>query len=72
MPDFRDRLLRSKQKAATVASSVRDLTVVSYGGPDVGLLCRAGKVRKVVYAFVSLDSIALEPHFRNPLAQAGA
>jgi glutaconate CoA-transferase subunit A len=24
-----------------------------------------GKVREVVYAFVSLDSIALEPHFRN-------
>ena len=35
-----------------------------YGGPDVGLLCAAGKVRKVVYAFVSLDSIPLEPHFR--------
>ncbi len=37
---------------------------VSYGGPDVGLLCAAGKVRKLVYGFVSLDSIALEPHFR--------
>jgi glutaconate CoA-transferase subunit A len=45
-------------------SSLRDLTVVSYGGPDVGLLCKAGKVRKVVYGFVSLDSIPLEPHFR--------
>ena len=45
-------------------SPVRDLTVVSYGGPDVGLLCAAGKVRKVVYSFVSLDSIPLEPHFR--------
>ena len=45
--------------------------IVSYGGPDVGLLCRAGKVREVVYAFVSLDSIALEPHFRNA-RQAGA
>jgi glutaconate CoA-transferase, subunit A len=50
---------------ALCRSSVRDLRVVSYGGPDVGLLCRAGKVREVVYAFVSLDSIALEPHFRN-------
>jgi glutaconate CoA-transferase subunit A len=30
----------------------------------VGLLCAAGKVRKLVYGFVSLDSIALEPHFR--------
>jgi glutaconate CoA-transferase subunit A len=52
-------------------SPVRDLTVVSYGGPDVGLLCAAGKVRKVVFAFVSLDSIALEPHFRTA-RQAGA
>ena len=52
-------------------SPVKDLTVVSYGGPDVGLLCAAGKVRKVVFAFVSLDSIALEPHFRNA-RQAGA
>ncbi|MGH9013519.1 MAG: CoA transferase subunit A [Acidimicrobiia bacterium] len=49
---------------AIVRSPLRDLTVVSYGGPDVGLLCAASKVRKVVYAFVSLDSIPLEPHFR--------
>ncbi|MDQ1533174.1 MAG: glutaconate CoA-transferase, subunit [Actinomycetota bacterium] len=49
---------------ALLRSSVRDLTLVTYGGPDVGLLCRAGKVRKVVYSFVSLDSIPLEPHFR--------
>jgi glutaconate CoA-transferase subunit A len=49
---------------AILRSPVRDLTVVTYGGPDVGLLCRAGKVRKVVYSFVSLDSIPLEPHFR--------
>jgi glutaconate CoA-transferase subunit A len=56
---------------ALCRSSVRDLTVVSYGGPDVGLLCATGKVRKVVFAFVSLDSIALEPHFRNAM-QAGA
>jgi glutaconate CoA-transferase subunit A len=46
-------------------SSLRDLTIVSYGGPDVGLLCAAGKVRKLVYGFVSLDSIPLEPHFRR-------
>jgi glutaconate CoA-transferase subunit A len=49
---------------AIARSSLRDLTIVSYGGPDVGLLCATGKVRKVVYAFVSLDSIPLEPHFR--------
>lgn len=46
-------------------SDVKDLTVVSYGGPDVGLLCRAGKVRRAIYGFVSLDTIPLEPHFRN-------
>ncbi len=42
----------------------RDLTVVSYGGPDVGLLCAAGKVRKLVFGFVSLDTVPLEPAFR--------
>ncbi|OPG11248.1 CoA transferase subunit A [Microbispora sp. GKU 823] len=45
-------------------SALTDLTIVSYGGPDVGLLCAAGKVRRVVAPFVTLDSIALEPHFR--------
>ena len=45
-------------------SPLRDLTLVAYGGPEVGLLCKAGKVRKVVYGFVSMDSIPLEPHFR--------
>jgi glutaconate CoA-transferase, subunit A len=49
---------------ALCASPLRDLTVVSFGGPDVGLLCAAGKVRKLIYGFVSLDSIALDPHFR--------
>jgi acyl CoA:acetate/3-ketoacid CoA transferase alpha subunit len=51
-------------------SDLRDLTVVAYGGPDVGMLCAAGKVRKVVYGFVSLDSIPLEPHFRVARQQA--
>src|SRR5690606_27736270 len=46
-------------------SDVRDLTVVAYGGADVGMLCAAGKVKKVVFAFVSLDFIALEPWFRD-------
>ncbi len=49
---------------ALAASDVTDLTIVSYGGPDVGLLVAAGKVRRVVTGFVSLDSIPLEPHFR--------
>ena len=49
---------------ALLRSPITDLTIVSYGGPDVGLLCAAGKIRKLVYGFVSLDSIPLEPHFR--------
>jgi glutaconate CoA-transferase subunit A len=49
---------------AILRSPLKDLTIVSYGGPDVGLLCAAGKVRKLTYGFVSLDSIPLEPHFR--------
>jgi glutaconate CoA-transferase subunit A len=56
---------------AIARSPLTDLTVVSYGGPDVGILCATGKVKKVVYAFVSLDTIALEPHFRAA-RQAGA
>ncbi|MFB7598344.1 CoA transferase subunit A [Streptomyces sp. NPDC056160] len=49
---------------ALLRSDVTDLTVVSYGGPDVGLLAAAGKVRKLVAAFATLDSVPLEPHFR--------
>ena len=51
-------------RAILRSSALQDLTVVSYGGPDVGLLCAAGKVRKVVFGFVTLDSIPLDPHFR--------
>ena len=50
---------------AIARSSLKDLTLVSYGGPDVGILCATGKVRKAVYGFVSLDSIPLDPHFRK-------
>lgn len=50
---------------ALLRSDVTDLTVVAYGGPDVGLLAAAGKIRKLVTAFVTLDSIPLEPHFRE-------
>ncbi|WP_371526206.1 acyl CoA--acetate/3-ketoacid CoA transferase subunit alpha [Streptomyces sp. NBC_01283] len=49
---------------ALLRSGITDLTVVSYGGPDVGLLAAAGKIRKLVTAFTTLDSIPLEPHFR--------
>jgi glutaconate CoA-transferase subunit A len=50
---------------AILRSDLTDLTIVSYGGPDVGLLVAAGRVRRVVCGFVSLDSIPLEPHFRQ-------
>jgi glutaconate CoA-transferase, subunit A len=50
---------------AILRSGLTDLTIVSYGGPDVGLLMAAGRVRRVVCGFVSLDTIALEPHFRR-------
>ena len=49
---------------AILRSGLKDLEIVSYGGPDVGLLIAGGHVRRVVCGFVSLDSIALEPHFR--------
>ena len=46
-------------------SDLKDLTIVSYGGADVGMLCAAGRVKKLVFAFVSLDFIPLEPYFRQ-------
>jgi glutaconate CoA-transferase subunit A len=49
---------------ALCRSDLSDLTIVAYGGPDVGLLCATGKVKKVVCGFVTLDSIALDPHWR--------
>jgi glutaconate CoA-transferase subunit A len=55
---------------ALARTGVKNLTVVSFGGPDVGLLIAAGAVRRVVAGFVSLDSIPLEPHYRRA-RQAG-
>lgn len=46
-------------------SDLKDLTLVSYGGADVGMLCAAKKVKKLIFAFVSLDAIPLEPWFRK-------
>ena len=48
---------------ALLRTPVRDLTIVSFGGPDVGVLCAAGKVRELVFGFVSLDSIPYDPFF---------
>ena len=53
-------------------SDLRDLTVVSYAGPDVGLLLQSGKARKVVFAFATLDSIPLEPLFSRARQEATA
>ena len=50
---------------AILRSDLTDLTIVSWGGADVGLLARAGKIRKLVYAFVSLDTVPLEPNFQR-------
>ncbi|MFE3548479.1 CoA transferase subunit A [Streptomyces kronopolitis] len=49
---------------ALLRSDITDLTVISYGGPDVGLLAAAGRIRRLIAAFVTLDSIPLEPHYR--------
>jgi glutaconate CoA-transferase subunit A len=56
---------------AIARSGLKDLTVVTYGGPDVGLLAATGKLKKLVFAFVSMDQIPLDPHFRAA-RQSGA
>lgn len=56
---------------ALLRSDIRDLTVVAFGGPDVGMLCAAGKVKRLVYPFVTMDAIPLEPYFRKA-RQSGA
>jgi glutaconate CoA-transferase subunit A len=50
---------------AILRSSLKDLTIVAYGGADVGMLCAAGAVKKLIFGFVSLDAIPLEPYFRK-------
>lgn len=57
---------------AIARSGLKDLTLMAgYGGPDVGILAATGKIRKLVFAFASLDHFPLEPHFRNA-RQSGA
>lgn len=55
---------------AIARSNLKDLTVVAYGGPDIGILAASGKLKKLVFAFVSMDQIPIEPHFKNA-RQAG-
>lgn len=65
---------------ALLRSDVTDLHVVTYGGPEVGILAAAGRIRHLTFAFVSPDvpnpttggSVpGLDPHFRAA-RQAGA
>jgi glutaconate CoA-transferase, subunit A len=56
---------------ALARSDLTDLTIVAYGGPDVGLLAASGKIKKLIFGFVSLDHLPLDPHFRAA-RQAGA
>lgn len=49
---------------AIARSKLKDLTVVAYGGPDIGVLAASGKIKKLIFSFVSMDQIPLEPHFR--------
>jgi glutaconate CoA-transferase subunit A len=53
-------------------SDLRDLTLVSYAGPDAGLLLQASRVRRLVFAFGTLDSIPLEPLFQRARQEATA
>ena len=59
---------------AILRSDLDDLHLVTYGGPEVGMLCAAGKVSRLTFAFVAPDvgpAAVLEPHFRKA-RQSGA
>jgi len=60
---------------AILRSDLTDLHLVTYGGPEVGMLCAAGKVAHLTFAFVAPDNstsaVLLEPHFRAA-RQSGA
>ena len=59
---------------AILRSDLTGLHLVTYGGPEVGMLCAAGKVAELTFAFVSPDvgpAAVLEPHFRAA-RQSGA
>ncbi len=48
-----------------IKSDLTDLTIISYGGCDVGMLASAQKIKKLIFGFVSLDVIPMEAHFRR-------
>ena len=65
---FRDRALPPCVLALRLAdiAEITDLTVVSVlGGPDVDLLLGAGRVKKLIYAYVGFDFLGLAPNFRR-------
>ena len=57
---------------AIMRSDLTDLHLVSYAGPDVGLLLASGKASRVTYAFATLDSIPLEPLFSKARVEGTA
>lgn len=49
-----------------VRSDISDLTLVTVlGGPDVDLLLGAGRVKRLIYAYVGFDFAGLAPNFRR-------
>ena len=59
---------------AILRSDLTNLHLVTFGGPEVGMLCAAGKVSHLTFAFVAPDvgaAAVLEPHFRAA-RQSGA
>src|SRR4029077_12822511 len=50
---------------ALLRSPLRELTVIAYGGPEVGMLCAAGQIKKLIYCFVYPDALPVEPWFRR-------
>src|SRR5699024_8716178 len=52
---------------AILRSDLTDLHVISFGGPEIGMLADSGKMTKLTFAFVAPDvgaAAVLEPHFR--------
>ncbi|MHB9879337.1 CoA transferase subunit A [Pacificimonas sp. ICDLI1SI03] len=56
---------------AIIRSDLKDLTIVAYGGPEIGMLLASGKVKKLVYGFVSMDLIPADPFFRQVRQNGG-
>lgn len=55
--------------SALVRSGAKNLNIVTFGGPDVGILCATDQATLIKHAFVSLDTIAVDPHFARAREQ---